>query len=115
MTTKVVHCKHEPYDVYIGRPSQWGNPFAIGRDGDRDEVIEKYRRWLAGEITVPDRTPPTAEEISALRDKVLGCWCAPRACHGDVLAALADQQQETEHSTLHSPHTRERACEIELG
>ena len=43
---KVVHCKKEPYDIYIGRPSKWGNPFSIGKDGTREEVIEKYREWI---------------------------------------------------------------------
>lgn len=43
---KVVHCKKNSYDVYIGRPSKWGNPFSIGRDGSREEVIEKYREWI---------------------------------------------------------------------
>ena len=41
-TTRVVHCKREPFDIYIGRPSKWGNPFVIGRDGNREQVIEKY-------------------------------------------------------------------------
>jgi len=45
--TTVVHCKRSPYDVYIGRPSKWGNPFAIGRDGDRATVIRKYQQWLS--------------------------------------------------------------------
>lgn len=115
MPTRVVHCRRDRYDVYIGRPSKWGNPFVIGRDGDRDEVVEKYRRWLAGEIALPDRTPPSIEEIYELRGKTLGCWCAPRACHGDILAEIADQQQEREHSPQSGPHARERMCEIELG
>jgi len=42
----VVHCKREPFDVYIGRPSKWGNPFVVGVDGSRDEVIEKYEEWI---------------------------------------------------------------------
>ena len=42
----VVHCKRARYDVYIGRPSQWGNPFQIGRDGTRAQVIARYERWL---------------------------------------------------------------------
>ena len=41
--TDVVHCKKAPFDVYIGRPSKWGNPYSIGPDGTREEVIEKYR------------------------------------------------------------------------
>jgi hypothetical protein len=80
--SKVVHCKKDKFDVYIGRPSKWGNPFAIGKDGTREQVIEKYRSWI-----------PTQPELIAalpeLKDKVLGCWCAPKACHGDVLAELA--------------------------
>ncbi len=80
---KVVHCKREPYDVYIGRPSKWGNPFEIGRDGTRAEVIEKYRAWI--------RTQPRLlAALGELKGKTLGCWCHPKPCHGDVLAELAD-------------------------
>lgn len=81
--TRVVHCKPERYDVYIGRPGPWGNPFVIGRDGDRAEVIRKYEAWLL-------RQPQLLARLGELRGKVLGCYCAPLACHGDVLARLAD-------------------------
>lgn len=81
--TKVVHCKREKYDIYIGRPSKWGNPFTIGRDGTREQVIEKYHRWI---ITQPELLAALPE----LKGRVLGCWCKPKACHGDVLAELAD-------------------------
>jgi len=83
MATKVVHCKRERHDVYIGRPSKWGNPFAIGRDGDRDEVIVKYEAWLLTQ-------PQLLAALDELKGKTLGCWCAPQACHGDVLARYAD-------------------------
>lgn len=83
MNTVVVHCKHNYSDVYIGRPSKWGNPFAIGRDGAREEVIEKYREWIMTQ-------PNLLSSLGELKGKILGCWCAPRACHGDVLAELAD-------------------------
>ena len=43
MKTRVVHCKKEDYDIYIGRPSKWGNPF---KDGTRKQVIEKYRKYV---------------------------------------------------------------------
>lgn len=87
MTTKVVHCKKEYYDVYIGRPSKYGNPFKIGKDGTREEVIEKYRDWL-------HRNPNLMREVKEeLKDKVLGCWCKPDACHGDVLKELCDEQE----------------------
>jgi len=78
----VVHCKKKPYDIYIGRPSKWGNPFVIGKDGTRDEVIKKYHTWL---LTQPD----LLAELPTLKGKVLGCYCAPAACHGDILSELA--------------------------
>ena len=81
---KVVHCKVDQYDVYIGRPSKWGNQFEIGKDGDRDSVIRKYAIWLAHN---PELLLDIREE---LRGKVLGCWCAPKACHGDILVKIAN-------------------------
>jgi hypothetical protein len=86
--TTVVHCRNAAHRttasyVYIGRPSKWGNPFIIGRDGTRAEVIEKYDLWIQTQ-------PELLAALPELKDKVLGCWCKPRACHGDVLARLAD-------------------------
>jgi hypothetical protein len=86
----VVHCKRAPYDVYIGRPSKWGNPFRVGTDGTRQEVIAKYRAWLATQ-------PALLAALGELRGQVLGCWCAPHPCHGDVLAAFA--KEEADHAT----------------
>jgi len=80
----VVHCKRSKYDIYIGRPSKWGNPFNIGEDGTRDEVIEKYKKWI---LARPDWVSQCKLE---LKGKVLGCWCAPQNCHGDVLAEIAN-------------------------
>lgn len=80
----VVHCKRKPYDVYIGRPSKWGNPFQIGPDGNREEVIAKYRAYLEKNVVLKAQTK------RELRGKVLACWCAPNACHGDVLAEVAN-------------------------
>lgn len=79
---------------YIGRPSPLGNPFIIGPDGDRDEVIAKYRRWLWLQMDI-DAGPgnQVMVELHRLTDLydtgkplVLVCWCAPRPCHGDVLS-----------------------------
>ena len=86
----VVHCKREPYDVYIGGPMRgyrdegWGNPFKIGRDGNRGEVIEKYRALIL------DSRELQARARRELRGKILGCWCAPLSCHGDVLLEIAN-------------------------
>jgi Domain of unknown function (DUF4326) len=83
--TRVVHCKRDRCDVYIGRPSKWGNPYLIGRDGTREEVIAKYRAWVL-------RRPELLGALPELRGKTLGCWCAPQPCHGDVLAELAGRR-----------------------
>ncbi len=87
MNKYVVHCKQQPYDVYIGRPSKWGNPFIIGRDGSRAEVVARYENWLLEQ-------PRLLAELGELRGRVLGCWCAPLACHGDVLARLANREDK---------------------
>jgi len=81
--TRVVNFASEPYQVYIGRPGPWGNPFVIGRDGTRNEVIAKYSVWVRAQ-------PGLMAALPELRGKVLGCHCKPEPCHGDILAALAD-------------------------
>lgn len=84
--TQVVHCKKSNYDVYIGRPSDWGNPFVIGKDGDRADVIRKYRNWI---MRQPDLLARVKKELQGQR---IACWCKPEACHGDVLAEIADAE-----------------------
>ena len=84
MKTKVVHCKRDDYDVYIGRGSKWGNPFVIGKDGTREEVIDKYRKYLIM------RKPKLLDSLEELEGQRLGCWCSPKACHGDVLVELIE-------------------------
>jgi hypothetical protein len=75
---------------YIGRPSPLGNPYVIGRDGTRDEVITKYRDWLWHNLTDSDAVIGEMNRLADIyesdNDLVLVCWCAPEACHGDVLA-----------------------------
>jgi hypothetical protein len=85
----VVHLKRDPYDVRIDRQTIWGNPFAIGRDGTREQVIAKYREWIMDDAVM------LRAVREKLRGKVLGCWCAPKACHGDVLAEIANSQSDT--------------------
>jgi len=83
MKTTVVNIRHDDYDIVIGRPSQWGNPFIIGRDGDRTEVIKKYREWILMQ-------PDLLKQLPILKGKRLGCWCAPLPCHGDILVELVE-------------------------
>jgi hypothetical protein len=83
--TRVVHCKREKYDIYIGRPSKWGNPFMIGKDGNRQEVIRKYREYILSNDKL-------LNDLHELKGKTLGCWCKPSACHGDVLVELIEEK-----------------------
>ena len=73
--------------VYIGRPSKWGNPFVIGRDGSRADVIAKYRAWVVAQ-------PELMDALDELRGRDLVCWCAPCACHGDLLLRLANATRD---------------------
>ncbi len=75
-----------PHDVYIGRPSKWGNPFRSGVDGTRAEVIAKYRKYLLD-------SPELLEQLPELEGKVLACWCSPKPCHGDVLLELLAERR----------------------
>jgi hypothetical protein len=101
MTTRVLNRgkgkSPEPFDernpdhVYIGRrdpwgrweASKWANPFTIGDDGTRDEVLAKFRAYLLAR-------PDLLAALPELKGKTLFCWCKPDACHGDVLAELAE-------------------------
>jgi len=69
--------------VYVGRPSIWGNPFVIGKDGTRNEVIAKYETWLM-------QQPTLLAKLDRLAGKHLVCHCTPAQCHADVLLRLAN-------------------------
>lgn len=95
---KVVHCKKEPYDVYIGRPSKWGNPYTHLKDkttkaefivDTREEAIKKYEEYLLN-------NPELISSIPELYGKTLGCWCSPKSCHGDVLVKWVELFQFAE-------------------
>ncbi|MGF1611893.1 MAG: DUF4326 domain-containing protein [Kiloniellales bacterium] len=73
--------------VYVGRPSRWGNPFVVGRDGDREACKERHRAW----IMAPEQAALRAEARAELRGKTLACWCRPdQACHADTLLEIAN-------------------------
>ncbi len=92
--TEVVNVRHlgQRNYVYIGRAnlawgleaSEWANPFKLSqhKGKTRAEVIEMYRDWIVNQ--------PQYKRIAYLRGRRLACWCHPQACHGDVLAELAD-------------------------
>jgi len=83
---RVVNMRREPAQVDIGRPGPWGNPYRIGPDGDRETVIAKYSVWIRSQ-------PALMAALPGLRGKVLGCWCKPAPCHGDILVALAEGRE----------------------
>lgn len=105
LSPMVVHCKRERYDVYIGRGSKWGNPFSHVRSSKathvvsgREEAIERYREWV-------QEQPELMESLCELRGKVLGCWCRPKPCHGDVLLELIEIHCRDEDSCSETRNT----------
>ena len=95
----VVHCKRQPYDVYVGRRSrgapkgdscEWGNPFPMknSSDAERRRVVNCYRNWFTSQ---PELVAKAQRE---LKGKVLACWCSPKLCHGHVLAEIANSTGE---------------------
>jgi len=89
--TQVIHIKNKSkyYNrqyVYIGRPSKWGNPFVIGKDGTREEVINKYVEHLNKNWTL------ILDAKKELKGCILMCYCKPKACHGDILVKLIEDE-----------------------
>lgn len=73
--------------VYIGRGSNWGNPYVIGRDGSRAEVIARYRAYAYRRLS------ENPAWLDGLVGKDVYCFCAPLACHGDILASLMQERK----------------------
>jgi hypothetical protein len=74
--------------VYVGRPTKFGNPFIVGKDGSRDEVVHKFKQAVFS-------NPAFIERVGKeLKGKDLICWCAPKACHADVLLEIANAQKK---------------------
>lgn len=98
MPTIVIHIKnkdfYKPTDlVYIGRPSKWGNPFSHKTNtlantivSTRDMAIRAYELYLSN-----GDGKHLLKDLHELKDKVLVCYCKPQACHGDILAELANK------------------------
>lgn len=79
------------FPIYVGRGSVLGNPFVVGRDGSREEVIAKYRVWLWDKIQLREMKVLDALKWILVRERherrviKLACYCKPNACHGDVI------------------------------
>ncbi len=95
--TRVVHNLVDEFDVYIGREvpdhglpaSKWGNPFVMAdeSDAERERAIAAYRDWV-------QQQPELMASLGELKGKRLGCWCAPKRCHGNVLVELIDARSD---------------------
>lgn len=77
-----------PNCVVVARPTCWGNPFVVGKDGDAAECVRRF----STEIHHPNsRLGFTPAEVEQLRGKDLACWCKQGApCHADVLIEIAN-------------------------
>lgn len=93
--TRVVNINKEEYDVFIGRGSKWGNPFTHIKDKitlaetiveTREEAIEKYREYLSNNKELLD-------SLDELEGKILGCYCKPKSCHGDILLEFLSKRK----------------------
>jgi len=92
LTLVVNKDRGEIYDVYIGRGTIWGNPYQMGQDGDRDEVIRKFAYDFGrGFLKASENLE---HNLGIIRGKVIACHCKPAACHGDVLAAHLNAQDD---------------------
>jgi hypothetical protein len=83
-TPKVVNIENEPFDIFIGRPSKWGNPFKIDEPYTRSEAIRLHAEWITTQGVL-------LSQLDKLRGKTLGCYCKPEACHGDILLRMANK------------------------
>ena len=99
---KVVHCKKEPFDIYVGRGrcpktgqlSKWGNPYSHKEETlaefkveTRDEAVKKYEEYLL-------QNEELMLSLYELKYKTIGCWCKPKSCHGDILKKYVDRLED---------------------
>jgi hypothetical protein len=72
--------------VRIDMGTDWANPFLVHHDaGSPHEAVELFER-----VYLPYK-PSLRRRLGELRGKVLGCWCEPGYCHGDILIRAAYQ------------------------
>ncbi len=94
--TKIVNLRKDGYDVYIGRQINaqlfdYGNPFPKSIYG-LEGCLERYKEHFTKRVNDPGDN--FKEKIEELRGKVLGCYCKPERCHGDIIVAYLDGDNE---------------------
>lgn len=94
---RVVHCKKQPYTHYIGRPSLLGNPFSHKQESCAEYLVDTVEEAIISFEDYARESFTIMEAIMNLpEDAVLGCWCKPGPCHGDVIIKLW-KEFETKH------------------
>jgi hypothetical protein len=87
LTPKRVN-KNLQYDIFIGRPSVYSNPFVKGTDGTRSEVIAKFKEYF-------NNHPDKNKLLDDLSGKTIACWCGlNESCHGDILIDLFEERRK---------------------
>lgn len=91
----IVNRSRTDLGVYIGRPSIFGNPFEIGKDGTRSEVIDKFEAYFVERL---EKDPLFKKEFDKLVEMArsgelcLACWCVPQRCHGEVIKKYIERE-----------------------
>ena len=106
MNEKVVHCKKDKYDVYVGRPTFWGNPWTHKDNTTADfnvcssgDAVQCFKDWLYGtKFTdiLQDKRQKIIDNIHTLQNKTIACWCSPESCHRDILLEFLSTHTVTE-------------------
>ena len=93
---KVVNLRKDKYDVYIGLGSSFGNPCQISRRHNREQALEWYRQWFYNQL----KDHFFYREVEKLRGKILGCYCKPLACHGDIIVEFLENTRDEAESDI---------------
>jgi hypothetical protein len=95
MQTVVVNINTEQFDIYIGRAGRgeggYYNPFH--ETGSAEDAVQRFQRYFIDRI---EKDSEFKRRILALKGKRLGCFCKPKACHGDVIADWLNKMEEKE-------------------
>ena len=93
-----MHKLESKYDVYIGRPSIFGNPFKIGPDGNRQQVVAKFKQYFYDRL---QKDKKFKGAIDKLKGKTLACWCVDKPvdfirknkqCHGEIILEYLNEK-----------------------
>ena len=98
-TVNAKRWSENPDNVYIGRPSKWGNPYKISSTRSREKVVKLYERYIRSNRVL-------LKDIYQLKGKKLGCWCYPQLCHGKILLKLL--REYSERLTMSNPQQQQQ-------